>query len=472
MKKEVRLQDEQPEDEDITTGVNRRGFLKCMAWAGTGLVWTFTTGGLLTACGELATSTPTAAPAATGFTFIQISDSHIGFNSEGVNTDVNGTLKQVVDRINALPTRPALVLHTGDISHNSKPAELDTAQQIMTTIKTDKFFTVPGEHDVIGDQGAAYRQRFQTSTGSTGGKSWYSMDTNGVHFIALSNAGELDAFGVLGNEQLDWLKKDLAGVKKDTPLVVFAHVPLFTIYSPWGWETKDSGPAMALLAPYSNVTVLNGHIHQVLSKFEGNINYYTADATAFPQHRPGVEKPNAYKLPSNELLQSLGYRTITLTSGKPGAEIKDITLAGTPAATVAPINTPVPAAATPTAAAAANTTVAVAGANFFDIGAVADFSSTATAPKPLSLTFPNKAKADTLFVIQDGGQYLALSDICTHMGCEVNWSPPDNRFLCPCHGSEYDRQGKNVAGPAPKPLARYKTEVVNGRLLISVQPST
>ncbi len=464
MKKDDQLPIEKLEElpsEEATSDVNRRNFLKCMVWAGTGLVWTFTSGGLLTACGDVPTSAATAA--ATGFTFVQISDSHIGFNTDGVNTDVSGTLKQAIDRINALPTRPALVLHTGDVTHNSKPAEFDTAQQLLSTIKTDKVFTVPGEHDVVGDQGAAYRQRFQTNTGAGSGKSWYSLDINGVHFIALSNAGELDAFGMLGNEQLDWLKKDLAGVKKDTTLVVFAHVPLFTIYAPWGWETKDSAPAMAMLMPYSNVTVLNGHIHQVLSKFEGNISYYTATATAFPQHRPGVDKPNAYKLPATDLLQSIGYRTITMTNGKPSAQINDTTLAGAPAATVAPINTPVPVVATPTVAAVNS------GPEVLDIGAVNDFSS--AAPKQLSLNFPNKTKPDTLFVVQDNEQYLALSDVCTHQGCEVNWSPPDNRFLCPCHGSQYDKLGKNVAGPAPKPLLRYKIQVTNGRLLISVQPT-
>ncbi len=454
------------ENAQDNSGVNRRNFLKCMAWAGTGLVWTFSAGGLLTACGDL---TSTTAPAGESFTFIQISDTHIGFNTDGVNTNVAGTFQQAVDRINALPTRPALVLHTGDISHNSKPPELDMAYQILNTIKTDKFLTVPGEHDVLGDQGSAYRQRFQIGAGA---KPWSSLDYKGVHFIALSNAGELDAFGLLGNEQLDWLKKDLAGLKKDVPLVIFAHVPLFTIYPQWGWETKDAGPALAMLKPFSNVTVLNGHIHQVMSQVEGNLHFYTASATAFPQHRPGVEKPNAYKLPANDLLRSIGYRTVNFIPGRPSPEISDTTLAGVPAetATVGPLVVST-APANQTTQAPAGSSAATTGA-LVDAGPLTDFTDVATIPKSVSLKLSNTKPQETVFVVQSGSQYLALSDICTHQGCEVNWNQANKRFLCPCHGSEYDNLGKNLAGPAPRPLERYKTEVVNGRLMISTQRVT
>ena len=448
-------------DEVVEAGseFNRRKFLKCMAWAGTGIVWTVSAGGLLTACGDL---TPTAGPAVpaanNSFTFVQVSDTHIGFNSDGVNTDALGTAKQAVDRINALAQRPALVIHTGDISHNSKASEFDTASQLMSTIKTDKVFYVPGEHDVLNDKGAGYRQRFNPTP-----KPWYSMDYKGVHFIGLSNSGELDAFGMLGDEQITWLKQDLSGVKKDTPLVVFAHVPLYSIYPEWGWETKDVAQAMTLLMPYSGVTILNGHIHQVLSKVEGNISFYTANATAFPQHRPGVDKPNAYKLPASDLLQSIGYRTVTLVPGKLGAQITDTTLAGTPAAaaTVGPVVV--------TTAASTPSSLVANGAAPLDAGPLSDFSATAKTPKQLNVTLGDQKKNLTLFVVQNGANYVTLSDICTHQGCEVNWSQAATRFQCPCHGSEYDMQGKNVAGPAPRPLATYKTEVVNGRLMITVQ---
>ncbi len=324
------MEAQNPENpQNMIKGVNRRDFLKCMAWASGGLVWTVSAGGLLTACGD---TTVTSAPATTNesFSFVQISDTHIGFNAEGINTDVAGTAKQTIDRINALPVRPSMVLHTGDISHNSKPAEFDTALQLMNSIKTDKVFYVPGEHDVSSDKGVAYRKTFQPQPNA---KPWYSMDYKGIHFIALSNAGELEDFGNLGSEQLDWLKKDLQTVKKDSSLVVFAHVPLYPVYPQWGWSTIDAGQAITLLMPYSAVTILNGHIHQVITKVEGNISFYTASATAFPQHRPGVEKPNAYKLPASDLLQSIGYRTVNIVPGKPGPTVVDTTLAGTPAAT-------------------------------------------------------------------------------------------------------------------------------------------
>ena len=301
-------------------GVDRRGFLKCMAWAGTGVVWTVGAGGLLSAC-----TLPGAAgaPKVDGFSFVQVSDSHIGFTADGVNTDVTKTLQQVVDRINALPERPGLVLHTGDLAHLSKPAEFDTVHQLMGTIKTDGVFYVPGEHDVIGDHGAAYRQRFSPKSGD---KTWYSMDYHGVHFVALSNIGAEDAFGVLGPAQLDWLAKDLKGLHHDTPLVVFAHVPLYAVYPAWGWYTKDSAQALALLQPFSSVTVLNGHIHQVLQQVEGNVHFHIADSTAFPQHKPGDGNPGAYKLPADALLRTLGYRTVTVRPGGGELAVADTTL--------------------------------------------------------------------------------------------------------------------------------------------------
>jgi Icc protein len=469
--------------------LTRRQLLKCMAaWTGTGIIWTMGVGGVLTACGDLsATPSPsnavnlsqtggpvtasvgptgpqsqpvntTLANSTGGFSFVQISDTHIGFNMAGVNTDVNDTLQQVITRLNNLPQRPDFVLHTGDVSHMSKPGEFDTAYQLMTTIKTPDVFYVPGEHDVINDQGAGFRQRFSIKTP---GKSWYSMDYQGTHFIGLSNAGELDAFGMLGAEQLAWLQKDLALIKKDTPIVIFAHVPLFTVYKPWSWETKDAAQAIDLLKPFSAVTVLNGHIHQVVTQVEGNINFYTASSTAFPQHRPGVDKPNAYTLPASELLQNLGYRTVNLRQGVP-ATVTDTTLTGAPSSsiTIAANSSP------PTTAA-----VAVSdNTGFVDVGAETDFADAATTPKQVTLpALPNSTGPQTTFVLKLAGQYVGLSDICTHMGCEVSWVGKDSRFECPCHGSQYDISGKNVAGPAPRPLARYKTQVVNGRLLISYE---
>lgn len=489
--------DEQPEEGGKASIYSRRKMLKCMAtWAGTGIVWTIGAGGLLTACGDLTSNNPAAtssssielaatasttttatsvglqtgltpAPATGGFTFVQVSDTHIGFSGAGVNTDVNGTLSQTVSRINALPQRPDFVLHTGDVSHMSKPGEFDTAYQLMNTIKTSNFFYVPGEHDVLNDQGANFRQRF-LSGGSRAAQSWYSMDIQGVHFIGLSNAGELDAFGMLGTEQLAWLQKDLSSVKKDTPLVVFAHIPLFTVYVPWSWETKDSAQALALLKPYSAVTVLNGHIHQVVTQVEGNINFYTANSTAFPQHRPGVDKPNAYQLPASELLQNLGYRTINLMPGNAPASVSDFTLAGTKASSLAIT----PGTVTEVASLSPAPVITSSSApGFVDVGAEGDFVNAITTPRKITLPAPDgKAGTQTAFVLKQGAEYFGISDVCTHMGCEVSWVGQDSRFECPCHGSQYDITGKNIAGPAPRPLPRFKTQLSNGRLLVSYQP--
>jgi 3',5'-cyclic AMP phosphodiesterase CpdA len=301
--------------------LDRRGFLKCMAWAGTGLVWTVGSSGVLSAC-SLGTAGP--APQVDGFSFVQVSDNHIGFSAEGVNTDSTGTLQKVVDKINALGQAPTLVIHTGDVSHLSKPSEFDTARQVLGGIKTGGMFFVAGEHDVIDDNGAGFRQRFR----QTGQKAdWFSFDTHGVHFIGLWNIGDETTFGVLGQEQLDWLKKELDGIHKDTPLVVFAHVPLWALYPSWGWVTKDGEQALALLKPFANVTALNGHIHQVVTQTEGNIRIFTANSTAFPQHMAGDGQPGAYKLPPDELPRKLGYRSVTVVpSGGPLA-IADQTLA-------------------------------------------------------------------------------------------------------------------------------------------------
>jgi hypothetical protein len=301
-------------------GIDRRGFLKCMAWAGTGVLWTVTSGGLLTGC-----SLPLAgAPKVDGFTFLQVSDSHIGFSAEGVNTDATKTLQQVVDKINALPQAPSLVLHTGDLTHLAKPAQFDTVKQIMGTIKSEQTFYVPGEHDVIGDGGKAFGQMFAPKSA---GNFYYSIDYKGVHFIALSNIGDETTFGILGGPQLDWLAKDLKSVNHNTPIVVFAHVPLYAVYPAWGWTTKDSAQALDLLKPFASVTVLNGHIHQILSQVEGNVRFHIANSTAFPQHHPGDGQPGAYKLPADELLRSLGYRTVTVVPGQSELALVDTTLA-------------------------------------------------------------------------------------------------------------------------------------------------
>jgi predicted MPP superfamily phosphohydrolase len=305
-------------------GVDRRGFLKCMAWAGTAVVWSVN-GGVLSSA--RAGQRPTRAFEAADFTFVQISDSHIGFGKDP-NKDVVGTLRIAVDRINALPKRPDLLIHTGDLTHLAEPAEFDTVAEILKSVKTERSVYVPGEHDIGTDGPKLYLDRYGKDARGDG---WHSFDHKGVHFIGLVNVinhGEASGLGELGRPQLEWLEDDVKGLADDTPIVVFAHVPLWTVYEKWGWGTKDSGAALAYLKRFGSVTVLNGHIHQALQKTEGNVTFHTACSTAFPQPEPGkAEKPGPLKNVAADRLKSmLGLSTVNYVEHPGSLAIVDSTL--------------------------------------------------------------------------------------------------------------------------------------------------
>jgi len=306
-------------------GIDRRGFLKCMAWAGAGMVWAMK-GGILTA---RAFGQEAAIAAGEDFTFVQVSDSHIGFN-KGAYSDVVGTFQSAVSRINALPTPPSLVLHTGDLTHLSKPAEFDTVAQVMQSIKTQRSFFVPGEHDYFVDNGNRYLERFGKGTFGTG---YQSFDYKGVHFIGLVNVANISngntALGVLGDEQLEWMEKDVASLGSSTPIVVFAHVPLWTIYEQWGWGTQDAAQALGYLKRFGSVSVLNGHIHQILQKVEGNITFHTARSTAFPQPAPGTaDSPGPMKnIAAEKLRNYLGLTRVDYVEHSGMLATTDSTLA-------------------------------------------------------------------------------------------------------------------------------------------------
>jgi 3',5'-cyclic-AMP phosphodiesterase len=304
-------------------GIDRRGFLQCMAWVGTGMVWAMQ-GGILRSAAFGADDAMTDA----AFTFVQISDSHIGFTKEP-NKDVVSTLQQTIARINQLPKQPDLLLHTGDLSHLSKPGEFDTLAQSLKSANAAEQFFVPGEHDVFTDDGKLYRERYGKNTLGNG---WYSFDHKGVHFVGLVNVMNLKAGGLgqLGQEQLAWLKDDLATRGSSTPIVVFAHVPLWTVYEKWGWGTEDSAVAMEYLKKFGSVTVLNGHIHQILQKVEGNITFHTARSTAFPQPEPGkAESPGPIKnVAADQLKKMLGLTSVNYVENRGSLAIVDQTLAG------------------------------------------------------------------------------------------------------------------------------------------------
>ena len=290
-------------------GIDRRGFLKCMAWAGTG-AFCVIKGGVLSSYSLSGLPSSGGNEYKGELSFVQISDSHMGFD-KAANPDVVGTLKAAIDKINALPVAPAFMLHTGDISHLSKPEEFDTVDQLLKGASAKDVFFVPGEHDVLNDDGKQYLERYGKATQGSG---WYSFDKNNVHFVGLVNVLNLKAGGLgsLGGEQLEWLEKDVKHLSKSTPIVVFAHIPLWSVYPEWGWGTDDSAQALAYLKKFGSVTVLNGHIHQTMQKVEGNVTFHTAASTAFPQPKPGeAPSPGPMKVPADQLRSLLGVTDVS-----------------------------------------------------------------------------------------------------------------------------------------------------------------
>jgi 3',5'-cyclic-AMP phosphodiesterase len=310
---------------DDEKAYDRRGFLQCMAWAGTGAMWTLTSGVLKGMPIEQAAGGAMGHSAGMGgLRFVQISDSHIGFDKPA-NTDVTATLRAAVAKIKVAPEQPSFVLHTGDLTHLSKPSEFDTLQQVLTELSLPVFY-VPGEHDVLEDDGKSYLQRFGKGTQGAG---WYSFDQGGVHFIGLVNVVNLKAggLGTLGVEQLEWLKKDVKRLTSSTPIVVFAHIPLWSVYPEWGWGTDDSARALSYLKRFGSVSVLNGHIHQVMQKVEGHVSFHTAMSTAFPQPAPGsAPSPGPLKVDADRLKMVLGLSRMSFHDVNHSIAITDVPL--------------------------------------------------------------------------------------------------------------------------------------------------
>ena len=306
---------------DAKSVITRRDALQCMALGGAGTLFTLA-GGVLTPV-DLASAAKAEAPGVP--LFVQLSDTHIGFNKPA-NPDVAATLRRAIERINGLPHQPDFVLHTGDITHLSKPAEFDAAAQLLGGLKATELHTVPGEHDVADATVSEYFARFGKASGNRG---YYSFDHDGVHLIGLVNVLSFrpGGLGTLGAEQLAWLAADLKGRSASTPIVVFAHMPLWSIYEPWGWGTGDGEEALALLRRFGSVTILNGHIHQIVQKVEGNITFHTARSTAFPQPAAGVGPgPGPMKVPADELLKVLGITSARIAPAPQAPALDDAVL--------------------------------------------------------------------------------------------------------------------------------------------------
>jgi 3',5'-cyclic AMP phosphodiesterase CpdA len=304
-------------DFDRDDGVNRRKVLECMTWVGTGVLWTIS-GGVPHSLGIIDEA---VAQEAKGLTFLQISDSHVGFDKPA-NPNALGTLQEAVSKIIALPTKPAFMIHTGDISHLALESQFDDAARIISQSKLDVHY-VPGEHDFLDPDRKLYLDRYGRGTKGAG---WYSFDANGVHFVGLVNVVDLKAGGLgnLGKDQLEWLEADVKGRSASTPVVVFAHIPLWTVYPEWGWGTEDGAQALTYLKKFGSVTVLNGHIHQVMQKVEGNVTFHTARSTAFPQPAPGAApSPGPMKVPDDKLRTMLGIANVTFKQNEQRLAIVD-----------------------------------------------------------------------------------------------------------------------------------------------------
>jgi len=306
-------------------GIDRRGFLKCMAWAGTGTLCVLQ-GGVLRSYALSRLPDRFKKEGLGELSFIQISDSHMGFNKPA-NPDVAGTLKSAVEKINAAAGTAEFILHTGDVSHLSKPEEFDAVEQILKSAKPQDVFYVPGEHDVLNDDGKQFLERYGKGSSGAG---WRSFDKKGVHFLGLVNVMNLKAggLGTLGSEQLEWLEKDVKHLKSSTPIVVFAHIPLWSVYPEWCWGTEESVQTLSYLKKFGSVTVLNGHIHQVMQKVEGNVTFHTAASTAFPQPAPGkADSPGPMKVPAEQLKSVLGITSVNSVQGPHALAVVDATLA-------------------------------------------------------------------------------------------------------------------------------------------------
>jgi 3',5'-cyclic AMP phosphodiesterase CpdA len=305
---------------DRDDGVSRRKVLECMTWAGTGVLWTIS-GGVPHSLGIMGEA---QAQEAKSLTFLQISDSHVGFDKPA-NPNALGTLEEAIVKVNALPIKPAFAIHTGDISHLSTAQQFDDADRIISQSRLDVHY-VPGEHDFLDPDQTFYKDRYGRGTKGAG---WYSFDASGVHFIGLVNVFNLKAGGLgdLGTDQLAWLEDDVKHLSASTPVVVFAHIPLWTIYPDWGWGTDDAALALSYLKRFGSVTVLNGHIHQVMQKVEGNITFHTARSTAFPQPAPGQgPSPGPMKVPDEQLRTMLGIANVTFKQNEQRLAIIDTPL--------------------------------------------------------------------------------------------------------------------------------------------------
>jgi 3',5'-cyclic AMP phosphodiesterase CpdA len=303
--------------------MTRRQLMRHSAWFGAAVVLTVAGGEVISHVAGSAGTANAAATARPTLRFAQISDSHIGFTGTA-NGNVAGTFTEAINQVNGLGYTPDFVIHTGDLTHLATPDQFDQVKQMLTGLNTPHIFTVPGEHDSIDDGGEKYRQAFGAGTRGDG---WYSFDIAGVHVIGLVNTLHLTKLGHLGADQLDFIQKDVAPLSSDTPIIVFSHIPLFAMYPNWGWGTDDATQALSYLKRFSSVTCLNGHVHQLFTKTEGNVTFHSGTTTAYPLPHPGDgPAPKPITLPAGKLHDALGIREVSYTKGQQALALKEQTL--------------------------------------------------------------------------------------------------------------------------------------------------
>jgi 3',5'-cyclic AMP phosphodiesterase CpdA len=305
-------------DDRDPNGMTRRQLMRHSAWFGAAVVLTVAGGEVISHVAGAASNAPMAKRP--DLRFVQLSDSHIGFKGTA-NPDVTGAFSRAIDQINHLDDAPDFVIHTGDLTHLATPEQFDQTRQMLTGLRTPHVFTVPGEHDSVDDGGQKYRQAFGAGTRGDG---WYSFDIAGVHVIGLVNSLHMTKLGHLGVDQLEFIRKDVAPLSSDTPVIVFSHIPLFAMYPDWGWGTDDAAQALSYLQRFSSVTCLNGHVHQLFSKTEGNVTFHSATTTAYPLPHPGDgTAPKPLTLPAGQLADALGIREVTYVKGQQGLALKE-----------------------------------------------------------------------------------------------------------------------------------------------------
>lgn len=240
------------------------------------------------------------------FFFIQLSDTHWGFNDPKINPDTTGTLKKAIAAVNSMKSQPDFIVFTGDITHTTDdPKErrkrLAEARDIIGELKVKNIKFMPGEHDASLDNGEAFQEYF--------GKTHYTFEHKEVYFIVVDNVS--DPTSSIGDTQLQWLSAELKKLEKDSRIVIFTHRPLFDLYPQWDWATRDGAKAVDLLMPYKNVTVFYGHIHQENHHMTGRIAHHAAKGLMYPLPAPG-SLPKKVQVPWDpaEPYKGLGYRSV------------------------------------------------------------------------------------------------------------------------------------------------------------------